>query len=421
MSFRVLPHGAERCRAHQAGRRRADAAVRRAVVLLTMMLGTAQAIVRDAEAQVASQPAAASASQPLKERHVGASRERATKYPRGEGDQAVVDGWPLYRTERGQAAFNDAMAALRATEGNAPAAAAFKGCTNLDCAITLPTAGADGWLPAGRIWVSPTEYVLLAHSPRLRSDQQYRRRPARGMRYFVFHEFHNSSRNTDLYDTISSHRSSVFVPFYMGKAATDAKGRRFVIVVQVAPYDVYSIHATNYASGGPGIEVARNAADPVEPLQNLAGILIASMVKTAAPHLRVVNHRGNEGLPMLNAYERRLNGISQRTGAAASVALPFVPAAPQKVAAATGTLNELFSGRGASPKIPVAQRAITPPTFARAGAASTPATPATAPPPVAETPILLQPPTLVQRPALVQAPALIEPVRRATPPPSVSR
>jgi hypothetical protein len=95
------------------------------------------------------------------------------------------------------------------------------------------------------------------------------------MKYFVFHEFQNSSRNTDLYDTISSHKDSVFVPLYMSKPATDAKGRRFVIVLQVAPYDVLSIHATNWGSAGPGMEVAKNASDPVEPLQNLAGILVA--------------------------------------------------------------------------------------------------------------------------------------------------
>ncbi len=426
MGFRVFPQWvgcppAVHIAPDQPGTDGTGSPYRFAIGVLASLIAIAHLSLSKAEAQGTTQRSGASVSVPLKERHVGASRERATKYPRGEGDQAVVDGWPLYRTERGQAAFNDAMATLRATEGNAPAAAAFKGCSNLDCAITLPSPGADGWLPAGRIWVSPTEYVVLAHSPRQRAEQQYRRRPARGMRYFVFHEFHNSSRNTDLYDTISSHRSSVFVPFYMGKAATDAKGRRFVIVVQVAPFDVNSIHATNYASAGPGIEVARNAADPVEPLQNLAGVLVASMVKTSAPHLRVVNHRGNEGLPMLNAYEQRLTAIRQRTGAAAaSIALPFVAASSQKVAAATGALSELFSGRGASPKIPVAQRVITPPTFARAGAAPT-FNHAVTSAPAAEAPVLLQPPTLVQRPALVEAPALIEPVRRATPPPTVAR
>ena len=80
--------------------------------------------------------------------------------------------------------------------------------------------------------------MLFVHSPRLGDGQAYRRRARRDMSYFVFHEFHNSTRNTDTYDTISSHSGSVFVPLYMSKQGTDAKGRRFVIVVQVAPYDV---------------------------------------------------------------------------------------------------------------------------------------------------------------------------------------
>ena len=105
------------------------------------------------------------------------------------------------------------------------------------------------------------------------------------MRYFVFHEFHNSTRNTDPFDTISSHSGSVFVPFYMSKQWTDARGRRFVIVVQVAPYDVVSFHATDKGSAGPGMEVAKNYTDALEPLQGLAGILVATILKTAAPQL----------------------------------------------------------------------------------------------------------------------------------------
>ena len=126
------------------------------------------------------------------------------------------------------------------------------------------------------------------------------------MRYFVFHEFHNSTLNTDPFDTISSHSGSVFVSFYMSKQWTDANGRRFVIVVQVAPHDVVSYHATDKGSAGPGMEVAKNYSEALEPLQGLAGILVATILKTAAPQLEVVNHGGTEGLPMLNEYERRL-------------------------------------------------------------------------------------------------------------------
>ena len=288
-------------------------------------------------------------ARPVKERNVGVSRVRATQLPRSEGDQAVVEGWPLYRSERGQAAFNDAMATLNVTDSAAPAPEAFKGCAELACNLSLPTLGADGWIPPGRLWVSPTEFVLIVHSPRLRAGQSYRRHAFRSMRTFVFHEFHNGTRNIDPYDTISSHSSSVFVPFYMSKQATDAKGRRFVTMVQVAPYDVVSIHASNHGSAGPGIEVAKNVSDALEPLQGQAGILIAAMIKTAAPHLKVVNHRGTEGLPMLSAYERRLAALRSRPDAP-GLALPFVPAATQRVAAAASRLDDLILRRGASPR-----------------------------------------------------------------------
>ena len=227
---------------------------------------------------------------PVKDRHIDASRAGATQQPRSEGDQAIVDGWPLYRTERGQAAFNDAMATLKATDGAAPAAGRIQGMRGIGVQSLASRPGADGWIPPGRIWVSPTEYVLFVHSPRLRDGQSYRRRASRDMRYFVYHEFHNSTRNTDPFDTISSHSGSVFVSFYMSKQWTDAKGRRFVIVVQVAPHDVVSFHATDKGSAGPGMEVAKNYTDALEPLQGLAGILVATIVKTAAPQLEVVNH-----------------------------------------------------------------------------------------------------------------------------------
>lgn len=302
---------------------------------------------------------AASPDAPVKERNIGVSRERSNKQPRSEGDQTLVDGWPLYRSERGQTAFNDAMATLKATESAAPAAKAFAACGNLECNLALPLIGSDGWIPAGRIWVSPAEYVLFAHSPRLRSGQHYRRRMPMSMRYFVFHEFHNSSRNTDPYDTISSHSGSVFVPFYMSKQGTDAQGRRFVVVVQVAPHDVFSVHASNMGSSGPGIEVAKNVSDGLEPLQGVAGILVATMIKHAAPHLQVVNHRGTEGRPMLSAYERRLAAVRSRPGAT-TVTLPFMPAPAQRVAAVASALDDLILRRGASPRLTLAERALVP-------------------------------------------------------------
>jgi hypothetical protein len=325
----------------------------------------------------------------IKAKNLAASRDRATRLPRSEGDQAIVDGWPLYRTERGQAAFNDAMATLQATNTQAPLAKAFKDCPALDCNLSLPALRPDGWIPSGRLWVSPDEYILIVHSPRQREGQSYRRRMFRDMKYFVFHEFHNSSRNTDLYDTVSSHKSSVFVPFYMSKTATDAYGRRYVIVMQVAPHDVLSIHASNKGSSGPGIEVARNVSDAVEPLQNLAGIVVAVTVATAAPRLSIVNHRGTEGLPMLNAYERRQAALRGRSGA--PVVLPFVPASAPRLAAATGRLDDLILRRGASPRIPVAERGVVPPRVMTAAASN--------PDQQLPTPTLIGPIRLATRPA----------------------
>lgn len=299
------------------------------------------------------------AAEVIKERHIGVARNKAADRPRSEGDQVLIAGWPLYRTERGQTAFNDAMATLKATEGPAPKATAFQGCVNLACPLALPRVGPDGWIPAGRAWVAPDEYVLFVHSPKLRPGQSYRRRGIMGLRYFVFHEFHNGSRNTDTYDTISSHSGAIFVPFYLSKQGKDAKGRRYVVVVQVAPYDVVSIHATNYGSAGPGVEVAKNVNDELEPLQATAGVLLATIVRNEAPRLRVVNHRGAEGLPMLKAYERRLEALKARA-TASEVILPFVPATPAKLATASAHLGDLIARPGVSPTIPVAERAVVP-------------------------------------------------------------
>lgn len=302
--------------------------------------------------------ASAQAGQSIIDRHMGVSRERAADRPRSEGDQAIVNGWPLYRTERGQEAYNATMATLAATSGTAPGANAFRRCFDLDCDFDAPRIGRDGWIPSGRIWVSPSDYILIVHSPR--SDRESRRRSPRGMRYFVFHEFHNSSRNTDTYDTISAHRGRVFVPFYMSKEGIDAHGRQFVAIVQVAPFDVVSVHATNYGSAGPGVEVAKNMTDELQPLQARAGIVLAAIVKRAAPQLRVVNHRGREGLSMLRGYEHWL-AARRAERARQSVALPFVAAQASRVASARGGLADLIFAAGRSRRLAVSDRAFVPP------------------------------------------------------------
>lgn len=367
-------------------------------------LALAAAVACPASAQTFPHPPAQDSLR-IKDRHLETQRKgAAAELPRSEGDQAIVDGWPLYRTERGQEAFNDAMATLKATDSASPAPRAFGGCMALECNLSLPTIGADGWIPAGRIWVSPTEYVLIVHSPRLRDGASYRRRSQRDMRYFVFHEFLNSTHNTDPYDTISAHSGSVFVPLYMSKQWIDARGRRFVIVVQVAPYDVVSLHATDKGSAGPGMEVAKNTSDELQPLQALAGILIATISKAASPQLAVVHHRGVEGLPMLNAYKRRL-AILRDQPRAPTVALPFMPAHPERVARATASLHDLIAPRDGSASIPVAQRGFLPPRDSVVSATEPMRATSTGADPV---PVLVGPLRLATRPA---PPMLVEPLR----------
>jgi hypothetical protein len=104
---------------------------------------------------------------------------------------------------------------------------------------------------------------------------------------------------------------------------------------------------------------AKNGNDALEPLQASAGVLISTMIKTAAPQLKVVNHRGTEGLPMLQAYERQVAAARGR-GQSSAVTLPFVPAALQRVASAEAGLGELIQRRGVSPKIPIAERGFLP-------------------------------------------------------------
>jgi hypothetical protein len=324
---------------------------------LALALPPATAALLDAPSHRAF--AAGTDDTPVRSRHLGVQqRGRAADRPRSEADQRLVDGWPLYRTERGQTAFNDTMATLAGTEtGHAPDAAAFRNCASLACSLELPAMDRNGWLPQGRIWLSPTSYVLLVQSQRMTGMRAYRRRSAGSMRVFVFHEFHNSSRNVDPYDTISSHSGAVFVPFYMSKEATDARGRKFVAIIQVAPYDVSSIHASNYGSAGPGVEVASNTNEAMQPLQGQAGILLATFMKRAAPGLRVVNHRGSEGREMLRGWESHLAS----RGKGSPVALPFVPVTAERLGTVKLSLGALVRRPGVSPPLALAERTFTPP------------------------------------------------------------
>ncbi|MFY0613531.1 MAG: hypothetical protein JXQ99_18500 [Hyphomicrobiaceae bacterium] len=290
---------------------------------------------------------------PILERHTGLKRDLVSGQPRREDDQVVVDGWPMYRTERGQQAFNQAMATLKATDSTSPSAELFRGCERLRCNVTLPQLTRGGWIPAGRLWVSPNEYVLIVHSPRRSKTDPGRRRARRAMRYFVFHEFHNSTGNTDVFDTISAHRRSVFVPFYLGKPGRDAKGHNYVIAVQTAPHDIVSRHARVFGSAGPGIEVAKNRRDHLHRLQAEAGILVATIVKRAVPHLRMVRHRGTEGRPMLRSYQRQVAAWKRARGRP-RLRLPFVAANDHAVASSKGRLAELIVHAGPVRSMPSA-------------------------------------------------------------------
>lgn len=298
--------------------------------------------------------AAALSALPITERHADMSRGKAAKKPHKEADQKLIDGWPMYRTNRGQEAFNAAMATLAATDGPAPSAGTFKGCKILHCNLLLPKIDRRGWIPAGRIWVAPDEYVLIVRSPRKKSKKRYRRRSRKSMKYFVFHEFHNSTRNTDVYDTVSAHKFSVFVPFYLSKQGTDARGNKFAVVVQVAPYDVVSRHASNMGSRGPGVEIAKNKWEKLTSVQSKAGIVLTSIVMQAAPKLRAVHHRHKEGLPMLMAYKKRIAALKKNRGAA-KVRLPFTPASAQKVARAKLPLGALITRKGVKRIVRVAK------------------------------------------------------------------
>jgi hypothetical protein len=280
---------------------------------------------------------------PILQRHVALGRDAAAENPHSESDQAIVDGWPLYRTERGQEAFNQAMATLQATAGASPRESYFRGCADLLCQLRLPNITASGWLPSGRLWLSPREYILFVRSPRRQGQSGYRRRPKNQMRVFVFHEFRNSTTNTDIYDTISAHHGTVFTPFYLSKPQRDSVGRTFVTLVQVAPYDVDSNHAANHGSRGPGIEVAKNSGEPLSAIQSKAGIMIATIVKKVEPQLRLVHHHRTEGLAMLRAYRQWRGSLRNRV-----IRLPFQLATPTELASATGRIFDLVDTPGTS-------------------------------------------------------------------------
>ncbi|MEL6746701.1 MAG: hypothetical protein AAFO79_02640 [Pseudomonadota bacterium] len=294
---------------------------------------------------------------PIVQRHATTSpRTGANRRPRSQLDQGIVSGWPMYRTPRGQSAFNRAMATLAATQTQGPGADQFAGCADLKCRLTLPAFDSKGWFPEGRLWTSPRSYIVFVRSPRgPRRGSSYRRLSSKAMRYFVFHEFHNSTGNTDVYDTVSAHRRSVFVPFYLSKSRRDIFGRTFVTLVQTAPWNVRSRHAANFRNQGSGVEVAKNVRDKLEPLQATAGILLAQMVLNKKSNVKVVRHRGSEGRPMLRAFQAWRKGRSSRR-----LRVPFTKANAKAIAAASVDFNQLVLKPGATPAEAAARLAARP-------------------------------------------------------------
>ncbi len=303
---------------------------------------------------VAQVHAAGLSNVPITQRHANITREQAKGSPKKEAEQKIVNGWPMYRTNRGQEAFNAAMATMKATQGTVPSAKVFNGCEDLHCHLLLPKIDKAGWIAPGRVWVSPKEYVLIVRSPRAKRRKSYRRRSRNNMKLFVFHEFHNSTRNTDVYDTISAHKFSVFVPFYLGKEGVDAYGRKFVVIVQVAPYDVVSRHVSNHGNRGSGVEIAKNKWEKLSPVQEKAGLVLTSIVTQKAPWLRVIHHRHKEGLPMLRAHKRRIAAL-RKVRRAPKVTLPFVPLASKQVRLVKADLGELITRKGVKRLVRVAK------------------------------------------------------------------
>jgi hypothetical protein len=165
------------------------------------------------------------------------------------------------------------------------------------------------------------------------------------------------------------------------------------------------------------MEVAKNTAEPLEPLQGVAAIIITTIIKTAAPHLQVVNHRGQEGLPMLEAYRRRLEALRARAGGP-SVTLPFVPAAPQRMmTAAAGSLAQLVAPHGTSPPLSIAERVMVP--TRREAPQSEPAALKAAALAADPVPMLIGPIRAAVRPPPRIGPALIAPITRVTRPESL--
>ncbi|HSR82249.1 MAG TPA: hypothetical protein VLL28_15865, partial [Hyphomicrobiaceae bacterium] len=139
---------------------------------------------------------------------------------------------------------------------------------------------------------------------------------------------------------------------------------------------------------------------------------VARILKTAAPQLEIVNHGGNEGLPMLRQYERWLSALKAHAPAPA-VVLPFVAAHSERMAAAGGRLEDLIVRRGASPLIPIADRGVVP---ATALSASAPLTAQSALFAVGPEPTLIGPIRPAVRPDSGALPRLVEPIRPATRP-----
>lgn len=168
----------------------------------------------------------------------------------------------------------------------------------------------DGWLPEGElvpgVRIVREEWAGRPHKGRLRDDNSI----------FVFHEtqvigskgepIDDARRIIDSWKSATGGRRGVYTPLMVSKTQIDREGKPYVEVIQIAPIQEYSAHASRLGNqNGSGVEVAMQQGDIPEPMQVKAAAAIADAVKGWKPDIRFVNHQDPEGLAMKNVIAAR--------------------------------------------------------------------------------------------------------------------
>ena len=200
--------------------------------------------------------------------------------------------------------------------------------------------------------------MLIVHSPRLRDGASYRRRSQRDMRYFVLRVPQQHAQHRPLRHHLRPQRQR-FVPLYMASSRRrprpplrHRRAGRPLRRRQPACHDK--------GSAGAGVEVAKDTSDELQPLQALGRASCHHHRQGRSPQLAVVHHRGVEGLPMLNALQRRL-AILREQPEDPRRPLPFMPAHPERVARANASLHDLITSPRRLGRNPRRQCAFLPP------------------------------------------------------------